>query len=405
VNSIPFSTPSRAALFAEGKALPDADAGRRARIGLVITIVAVGGLFSLDRAMAPLAFVGGAIGYVLVRSGFGFASGYRSLFEERDAGPVLAQLLLLGLATLVFAFVFSRGELGGRPVEPTVMPVGLALAAGAFMFGVGMQLAGGCGSGSLTSLGGGNGRMVVVLAAFIAGSFAASLHWSWWTNASSLPGVALGDILGWGWGAALQVAAIAVAAVLLARIRTGERQEATMPSSSNVQPDGIAKPWPLASASFAIPVLSLATLYLAGHLWTITWAHTLAGAKIANALGWVPSGGGFWGDGFPAAALSRLVLDDITSVMNGAIVLGAATAANAMGRWSLRFAMSRREMASAVAAGLLMGYGARISFGCNIGAFVVGVASTSLHGWAWIVFAIPGNLLGLKLRPRRNAAR
>ncbi len=47
----------------------------------------------------------------------------------------------------------------------------------------------------------------------------------------------------------------------------------------------------------------------------------------------------------------------------------------------------------------MMGYGARIAFGCNIGAFFSGVASTSLHGWLWIAAALPGTWIGVKLRP------
>lgn len=47
----------------------------------------------------------------------------------------------------------------------------------------------------------------------------------------------------------------------------------------------------------------------------------------------------------------------------------------------------------------MLGYGARLAYGCNIGAFFSEVASTSLHGWFWIVAALPGNWLGIKLRP------
>ena len=46
-----------------------------------------------------------------------------------------------------------------------------------------------------------------------------------------------------------------------------------------------------------------------------------------------------------------------------------------------------------------MGYSARIAFGCNIGSFVSGVASTSLHGWLWIVAALGGIWLGIRFRP------
>lgn len=44
-----------------------------------------------------------------------------------------------------------------------------------------------------------------------------------------------------------------------------------------------------------------------------------------------------------------------------------------------------------------MGYGARIAFGCNIGAFFSGVASMSLHGWIYVVFIFLGAWIGSKL--------
>jgi hypothetical protein len=37
--------------------------------------------------------------------------------------------------------------------------------------------------------------------------------------------------------------------------------------------------------------------------------------------------------------------------------------------------------------------------GCNISAFLGGIASGSLHGWVWIVPALAGNALGVRLRP------
>ena len=47
----------------------------------------------------------------------------------------------------------------------------------------------------------------------------------------------------------------------------------------------------------------------------------------------------------------------------------------------------------------MLGYGARLAFGCNIGAYFSGIASGSLHGWVWMVAAFAGNMAGVKLRP------
>jgi hypothetical protein len=49
--------------------------------------------------------------------------------------------------------------------------------------------------------------------------------------------------------------------------------------------------------------------------------------------------------------------------------------------------------------GLLLGYGARIAYGCNIGAYFSGIASSSVHGWLWFVAAFAGNAPGTRLRP------
>ena len=47
----------------------------------------------------------------------------------------------------------------------------------------------------------------------------------------------------------------------------------------------------------------------------------------------------------------------------------------------------------------MLGYGARIAYGCNIGAFFSGIASASVHGWLWLVAAFVGNMVGTRLRP------
>ena len=50
-------------------------------------------------------------------------------------------------------------------------------------------------------------------------------------------------------------------------------------------------------------------------------------------------------------------------------------------------------------AGVVLGYSARIAFGCNVGAFFSGISTGSLHGWVWFAAAFLGSAAGLKLRP------
>jgi hypothetical protein len=58
-----------------------------------------------------------------------------------------------------------------------------------------------------------------------------------------------------------------------------------------------------------------------------------------------------------------------------------------------------RSLVAAVVGGLLLGYGARLAYGCNIGAYFSGIVSGSLHGWLWLVAAFAGNVIGTRLRP------
>ena len=56
-------------------------------------------------------------------------------------------------------------------------------------------------------------------------------------------------------------------------------------------------------------------------------------------------------------------------------------------------------LAAAVMGGLLLGYGARIAYGCNIGAYFSGISSSSVHGWVWLVAAFAGSGIGTRMRP------
>jgi uncharacterized protein len=88
-----------------------------------------------------------------------------------------------------------------------------------------------------------------------------------------------------------------------------------------------------------------------------------------------------------------------TSVMDFGIILGALLAAGVAGKFKPGWKVPARSLIAAVLGGLLLGYGARLAYGCNIGAYFSGIASSSLHGWLWLVAAFLGSILGTRLRP------
>lgn len=349
--------------------------------------------------LAALSIVGIALGITLQHAAFGFTSAYRRLLLHGELRGVRAQLLMLAAATALFAPLLAAGEIFGRELVGAVAPLGTQVAVGAFAFGIGMQLAGGCGSGTLYGAGGGSPRMLLVLAAFCGGSFWASLHMAWWQSLPGTEALVLGERLGWPLAALLQIAVLLAAFALLGRLERDQAVDAAQPAASLLR-----GPWPLLWGALALAALNFITLLLAGHPWSITWAFALWGAKAAVAVGWDPANHGFWTAPFQSDALAASLFDDVTSIMDLGLLLGAALAAGLGGRFRGAWRLPPGSVAAALIGGVVMGYGARIAFGCNIGAFFSGVASTSLHGWLWIAAALAGNWLGVKLRPRFGLA-
>ena len=84
--------------------------------------------------------------------------------------------------------------------------------------------------------------------------------------------------------------------------------------------------------------------------------------------------------------------------MNFGIMAGAMIAATLAGKYSPSFRLTRVEFLTAILGGLLMGYGARLAYGCNIGAYLGGLVSGSLHGWVWMIAAFVGSALAIRIR-------
>ncbi len=376
-------------------------------LALGVAVTALVAMQRLDVGWRPMVLwlLGLLLGLTLYHASFGFASAYRRMFAARDMRGVQAQLLLLALTTVLFAPLLAQGSALGQAVGGAWAPLGASVAAGAFLFGVGMQLAGGCGSGTLYTAGGGNPRMLVVLAAACGGSFWASLHMGWWQQLPSHEAVVLADALGW-------KTALTAQLLFLALLALGLRHLARNPGTAAANPlmprkiwtRLLSGPWSAIVAAVLLALGNFGTLLVAGHPWSITWAFTLWGAQGAELLGWQPTSSAFWQGDFQSAALAGGVLDDTTSMMDLAIMLGAWCAAALAGRLAPRWNFGWRSLAAALIGGLMIGYGARIAYGCNIGAFVSGVASGSLHGWLWITAALPGSWLGVKLRRRFGMA-
>ena len=105
------------------------------------------------------------------------------------------------------------------------------------------------------------------------------------------------------------------------------------------------------------------------------------GAKTLDALGGGVATWTYWSKQASLAARCQ----DVTTVMDLGLMLGALPRPASSRRSGKCRARRRRHRR------LLLGYGSRLAFGCNIGAYFSGILSGSLHAWLWLPAAFLGS--------------
>lgn len=349
-----------------------------------------------------LLLLGIGLGVGLFHSRFGFTSAWRQLIAVGNGTGLRAHALLLGTTATLFALVIGTGTgLFGSAPAPSTGPLGVALLVGAFLFAVGMQIGGACASGTLFAVGSGQSAIVFTLGGFVAGSTLAAWQYGLWSNLPAYPPVLFSDHLGWPGSLAVTLALLAL--IVLASRRLQARRNpppvGQPPTARGTFARTLRGSWPLAAGALVLAVLGAAVLLVSGGAWGVTSAFALWGAKLVGALGGSPEHWAYWHQPENAPQLAGPLLADKTSLTDIGIMLGAAVAAAAGGAWTLHRGLSWRRVLGAFLGGILMGVGARLAGGCNIGAYLAGIASGSLHGWVWALAAMAGTWAGLRLRP------
>ncbi len=346
--------------------------------------------------------IGLLLGYTLFHARFGFTSAFRRLMAVGNGQAMRAHMLMLAVAVTLFAPILAYGTtFFGGPVAGYVSPVGVSLLVGAFVFGIGMQLGGGCASGTLYAVGGGRSVMFITFIFFVIGATIGAYHLPFWTEEMpAFESFSLATSTGLGytgaWIVSLVLFGLIAWVTLVVEKKTDAPKMAPVPSARGWKRI-FRGSWPLFAAAIVLALLNALTLLTRGQPWGITSAFTLWGSKIANGLGVDVASWGYW-QGANAAALDASIFADSTTVLNIGIIIGAFIASAAGGLFKFT-QITAGNFAASVMGGLMMGYGARLAFGCNIGAYFGGIASFSLHGYIWGILAMAGTFLALYLRP------
>lgn len=169
-------------------------------IGLIIILTFIGFLLSKKSINLTITWIIGIIiGFVLQRSGFCFTAALRDPILIGGTDHTKSAILAIAFATIGFSIIQYRVFKSGDLVPGNISPIGLHVALGAFLFGIGMVLAEGCTTRILTRIGQGFSIGFLVLISFSFGSLLAAKTFNFWERTSIAKGkdIFLPYIIGW----------------------------------------------------------------------------------------------------------------------------------------------------------------------------------------------------------------
>lgn len=152
-------------------------------LGVLVAVVIMVFAYMAQQANPKGAFIiliGTGFGYILQRSRFCFTASLRDPLLTGTTDLTKAVIIALTLASLLFMAVnmqkFGIGleNLDISKAAGNVKPVGLHTAIGAFLFGIGAVIAGGCASGTLMRMGEGYAQQWLSFVFFVIGSMLGS---------------------------------------------------------------------------------------------------------------------------------------------------------------------------------------------------------------------------------------
>jgi len=169
---------------------------------MVAIILAIGIYLGAQSGKLLLFWVTGiAFGVILQKGRFCFTASMRDPYLTGSTSITRAVLIAFAIATLGFAAIKYGYQSMGLPMPGMsyVAPVSLGTIFGAFIFGIGMVIAGGCASGTLMRVGEGFHMQLLSLLFFIIGSLWGAHDFGWWKLNVISKGkpIFLPDVFGW----------------------------------------------------------------------------------------------------------------------------------------------------------------------------------------------------------------
>jgi len=154
--------------------------------------------------------------------------------------------------------------------------------------------------------------------------------------------------------------------------------------------------WTYLVGAVLISLLQIVTLVTTGNPLGVSTGFTNWGAWLYKIMGGNNTSY-YFTSREAQATLNGGFFNDLVSIRNLGIIFGALLATLLASQFRIKKIKSVKQIIGAILGGLLMGYGARIALGCNIGALYSGISSLSLSGWVYAIFLFLGAIVGSKV--------
>jgi len=342
-----------------------------------------------------LILIGGLLGASLNYFQYGFSSSFRSLILEKRTAGMRAIIWLLAIAIVLFAPLLALQSWNEQTFTGFIRPLSFAIPLGAFIFGIGMQIGCGCTSGTLNRVGQLQALSLSTLMFMVLGGTIAAYTFADWNTLPAIEPFAFQIQFGWLLGLLIQLVLLAGLYVYLKRLEQKHHQD--YQPLVNTQKN-IPKGHPFLIAAISLAFLNASLLFISGTPWSISSIFPYWGTRLIDLMS-LPLDWTFWDYAMEnTTRMGQGVFENSVSLTTMGVILGAL--AVSLARPRVKISITLKGLTGSIVGGTIMGFGAVMASGCNIGAFFSGIASGSLHGWVWFIFALLGNFIGLAIRKR-----
>jgi hypothetical protein len=386
-----------------------------ALIALVLVLGFAGAFASTSVFVKCL--IGLGFGYALTRGDFGFAGLSNRTCRKGSTSLIRALMLMFAVsAIIVGAFL-----LGGNVLNLWVNPISWGLLAGGILFGIGMAFSSCCATGVLQDFPIGFSRAGITLVFFGAGVFlgfplmsSGFVRDSLFTSGAAYNGVWFPDWFQWDGangiiGAILLTILLAVSVGSLAKWYE-KKISKNFPKPAliqkEVEDESVWNKFFVKKWSMTRTALIIAGLF--GLLYAVSQTGWGASTVYGDWFGTILAKLGFSLDALvnftkrPESAFTSTLFSNAGYMQNVGIILGAIVGLLLSGRFSDTFKAGLKikplEILLFAVGGLLLGFGTRLSLGCNVGALYTPIANFSLAGWLYFFFLFGGGYLGNMIR-------